>query len=657
MAKMRTPKKFNESKFVTAAAPVMSANKERWSSLGSSNPSSCSSSPENSDSGVYCTTLDDVINSIRNIKLLQGARIIDHQPENLSCSSSSSGSGSSDEDDDDGKLIERGPLRPHMHPSGRPRPYLDSTLGQTWAGSGLPIVPGDTQQHQHGSEASADYETSAKAILTDQELREKIDSCLDKLSDLNHPRQIRPESGTAMATVAMGASSYSHLPDQKQNIYQPARSPNAFVPSITVCDSESSLLEILTKGGFQPAQQQINSVGEQYRPAASNTSSLGCPDSPASCCAPSSASTTSCSSRPNSRASSRAQSPGPQSHQGQNQLQLNPLSSPTGSPQTYQPQNVSINSSMHSDNLQFPTAADNLVRRTSWQDFQEHSSGVSDAASFSHVKDFQLPNTVVTYDSQRLRSRSSDCTLRGVRGNRQRSIAPWPSLNLPPTRACEHLKEITDPHEVEKAMKSLLKKPIEQLAERDADGDTMLMCLTGNPVELSKKLAYLVPLVERMGSLDGALSILNRHGEDALYLASINCPRMAFVAGYLGAALLQRDVDIGQRLYGTRGDTLIHVLAAKGDAYVDIMAELLSLRTSQGGLAFDLTKRNCEGKTSLHVAAEAHDSTGPNSRTISLATARLLLERGADPTTREIRCGDTALHLAVSLSCDPELVK
>lgn len=40
-----------------------------------------------------------------------------------------------------------------------------------------------------------------------------------------------------------------------------------------------------------------------------------------------------------------------------------------------------------------------------------------------------------------------------------------------------------------------------------------------------------------------------------------------------------------------------------------------------------------------------------------MGTARLLLENGADLRVKESKCGDTALHMAASLSCDPALVK
>lgn len=76
-----------------------------------------------------------------------------------------------------------------------------------------------------------------------------------------------------------------------------------------------------------------------------------------------------------------------------------------------------------------------------------------------------------------------------------------------------------------------------------------LMCLVGNPEELTKKKAYLVPLVERLGNLPSALSMVNNRNEDALYLAAMNCPEMPYVTGYLAAAMIQKGIDINQRLY------------------------------------------------------------------------------------------------------------
>lgn len=81
------------------------------------------------------------------------------------------------------------------------------------------------------------------------------------------------------------------------------------------------------------------------------------------------------------------------------------------------------------------------------------------------------------------------------------------------------------------------------------------MCLVGNLDELAKKKAYLVPLVERLGTVKGALSVMNDRGEDALYLAALNCPQFSYVTGYLAAAMLQKGIDVSQRLYHTRVST------------------------------------------------------------------------------------------------------
>ena len=239
--------------------------------------------------------------------------------------------------------------------------------------------------------------------------------------------------------------------------------------------------------------------------------------------------------------------------------------------------------------------------------------------------------------------------------NSDRIIMPWPSLNLPLVRASERLKDGLNAKEVERAMSDLLKRSVEELAKQDEDGDTMLMCLVGNPDELAKKKAYLAPLVERLSTVKKALSVSNDRGEDALYLAALNCPQYPYVTGYLAAAMLQKGLDVSQRLYHTRGDTLIHSVAAQGDCHGQVLAELLALKTIQGNVVFDLSKRNYDGRTALHVAIESHS---PLTRGItSVATVELLLKHGADPRIKETKCGDTALHMAVSLACDPALVK
>lgn len=78
------------------------------------------------------------------------------------------------------------------------------------------------------------------------------------------------------------------------------------------------------------------------------------------------------------------------------------------------------------------------------------------------------------------------------------------------------------------------------------------MRLVGNPDELARKKVYLVPLVERLSKVKDALSTENNRGEDALYLAAMSCPEMPYIAGYLAATMLQKGIDINQKLYHTR---------------------------------------------------------------------------------------------------------
>ncbi|XP_008215583.1 uncharacterized protein LOC100679080 isoform X3 [Nasonia vitripennis] len=880
------------------------------SSLDSSPSSSYSSSPENRN-------LDDLIDSVQGIKIVKGDNIVNDDSQSFDEEYPSveykrvplSTDDEDDEDEDDEGLIERGPVRPQLHPLNRARPYVDSSV-HSWPSSGV----------NQPSENSTDYDTSAKAILTDREYREKIDFCLDKLSD--SMSQARSASNSLSPVHSdFGGTSSSYSPPQQQQQWSPggqrSNGSSCFVPSITVCDSETSLLEILSRGGFQPAQA---SRTPEYNSGASvASSSMACasdnwPDSPAS----SYNNCTTSASRPDSRSSSRAQSPG--SNNGCNGISfLNVLGSPcmespqvspqnfrylqrpsssssssqsyceTPSPANYQnpleqqleeqlgnhmisqlpvyhtsfessdtivndsrelqlqlveelirsdceqnkeaqscdmqvvpncgtttpgcstnnyttspttrdnnyptspscsvnnyptspscsvnnyptspscssktftltsnlqitppnpsptymenhdphddltktllkfvggeqtlggqekrwqadarststtsgysssssssepwkgcensclqtdqqqaksnflgsastsprPQQqtlyqqqqcVQMNSTLGSvENIQYPSTSVD-ARRNSWKGYTETSPMMSSSNGVgSSFSEFQIPETVTSYNCQRSKSSNHSVSRTHSGGCLvEARIAPWPSLNLPKTRASERLKENTTPEAVQRAMTKLLKTPMQELTHADTDGDTMLMCLVGNPMELDKKLAYLVPLVERLGTIDGALTMLNNRGEDALYVAAMNCRHKPYVVGYLAAAFLQKNIDIANRTYrnkvGENGDTLVHLLAAKGDSHGDVLAELLSLKTAEGKPVFDLSRRNYDGRTALHVAVETHVYH------MALATTRLLLENGVDPMIKEGKCGDTALHMAVALTCDPALV-
>lgn len=131
------------------------------SSLGSSSSYSSSMDSENCHRGSY-DDLEDMIDIIRKVKV------------------ASSDDEKSDEDDDE--LVERGPVRPQLQ--NRSKPYHE---GNHWQ------PPGDN---------STDYDTSAKAILTDSEYRQKIDLCLNVLSsDMT--------AGSDSLSPAHAASGYS----------------------------------------------------------------------------------------------------------------------------------------------------------------------------------------------------------------------------------------------------------------------------------------------------------------------------------------------------------------------------------------------------------------------------------------------------------------
>ncbi|KAG6797361.1 homeobox protein 2-like [Apis mellifera caucasica] len=228
-------------------------------------------------------------------------------------------------------------------------------------------------------------------------------------------------------------------------------------------------------------------------------------------------------------------------------------------------------------------------------------------------------------------------------------------LRLPSVKASEKLKEKLNPDDVEKAMINLLKKSAKTLTKQDEDGYTKLMCLVSHPNELLENLAYLVPLVERLSIIDGALTIMNNRGEDALYLAALNCPQFSFVVGYLAATMLEKGININQKLYDTQDNTLIHSITARGDFYKEVLNELLTLKTIEGNMLFDLSKRNCDGKTALHIAIESHK---PFTKGItSLETVKLLLKYGANPKIKETKYGNNALHMAIFSDCDPILIK
>ena len=88
-----------------------------------------------------------------------------------------------DQNDDDENLIARGPVRPHLNCI-RNKPY--DTFDWLFQSDEYSIHEySDGQQSE-----TSDYDTSIQQLMTDNDYRERIDSCLDQLSDSSKKSEI-----------------------------------------------------------------------------------------------------------------------------------------------------------------------------------------------------------------------------------------------------------------------------------------------------------------------------------------------------------------------------------------------------------------------------------------------------------------------------------
>lgn len=185
------------------------------------------------------------------------------------------------------------------------------------------------------------------------------------------------------------------------------------------------------------------------------------------------------------------------------------------------------------------------------------------------------------------------------------------------------------------------------LSASDKDGDTKLLIMIAH--KLPKGLEYLYALVRRLMKIPGALAARNSQNHSALLLACMYMPNQPLVARFIAESLQNINHDLNE-VY-ENGNTIIHWLAERGDAYLNVLVELLSMQETAGHPCFDINRHNHSTGTPLLVAVKAHGQVNC-SRTIAF-----LLSQGANVTETE-RCGGrTPLHIAIKESGDPLIVQ
>lgn len=96
------------------------------------------------------------------------------------------------------------------------------------------------------------------------------------------------------------------------------------------------------------------------------------------------------------------------------------------------------------------------------------------------------------------------------------------------------------------------------------------------------------------------------------------------------------------QIYGSEGNSLLHIIAGLGDSYAQVLADLLHVNGKNGEKAFDVNRRNNLSLTALHIAATSHS---PNKSTLTIA--QLLVKNGA---TIKLQVQKT-LHLFLKYRC------
>ncbi|XP_014228550.1 uncharacterized protein LOC106653565 isoform X2 [Trichogramma pretiosum] len=271
------------------------------------------------------------------------------------------------------------------------------------------------------------------------------------------------------------------------------------------------------------------------------------------------------------------------------------------------------------------------------------SSKAANSSIGPSFDNFPIPTTVTEYTS-RYKSAQKD---------ELHFANPWSMLDSREINMCPRLKELIDPQSLAASMLQVQRKSVDELVTPDKDGDTLLLRFMGNSIELRRKLAYVPPLIKRICAMSADhLTVENKRGEDALFLACVRSPHLAFLARYLATLFARKNPLIGRKFYRITRCSLLHTLAALGDSHIDVMAKLLEARDENGCQIFHCNILDDNGKTPLHIATEYHERFGP--RHSCAKTIRLLLGYGCAPHQLDAN-KESALHRAVRNTCDPDI--
>lgn len=298
---------------------------------------------------------------------------------------------------EDSDLIERGPIKPDFQPlrAGH-HPYS--------------MVSCLSRANDSVDVAHVDYDKTAEQILRNKDYSEKLNPCLDQLSNSNCRNNQSSSIGAIVAGLAMD-SGWSG--DNGDNIFHSGdpTGDTAALPSIIVNESgEESLMDILSRNGFQAAI--LSDAGSHSIPSPRSAKTWSS-DSPAS------SYNYNVVSRSNSRASSRAQSPGSATNLESPQMHVNVIGSPLGSPQvasTYRVPQALLSSSSSSSNRSYSDVSSPLNYQTplnyqledqldeTLSDWNTYDSSGTIVNSSDTIELLQLVEQVIEEDNQRKES-------------------------------------------------------------------------------------------------------------------------------------------------------------------------------------------------------------------------------------------------------------